>query len=392
MTLITDNYTKLIKEMKRTDKVEISFIGEREYLYSGWEINQITSHLNNYYYKHELVNTIKSYLRSGVKPQNIFVMNNSVKISNAYTKYEEGKLNLDDESDLLNFYYLGSPVAYKNNPRLQFIYSSFELTRRIVSMIDSYSSISINKSGVVFELIKNQNEISSEAKLRELILNLLTIKKVDSKKNELDEIIKKLKKLYITWEEILKKYNSNDDILNEEQNDFIYIFKRYDKPIVCVYNEDNNSIEILCIDMIAMKFFDENNARLLETKEIKQNSPLIITIGIAVTFLPSIIKVAESLISSGKTKRELIKQENKLDNEIENYEKKIGELEKKIDENNRILQSISDDNIIQNNNDKPEIVESLIDINNLDSELQDRVISVFKEKKLVISYVDSIDK
>lgn len=67
-----DKYTEVIKTKTREDKLELTLVGNREYLYSGWEINQVMNRINNGYYKSELINTIKSKLNLGIDPKNIY--------------------------------------------------------------------------------------------------------------------------------------------------------------------------------------------------------------------------------------------------------------------------------------------------------------------------------
>lgn len=345
---MNDKYTELILKKERKDKIEIKFLGEREYLYSGWEINQITNHLNNVYYKSELINTLKARLNSGVDPSHIIIMDESIKLNNTYEKYKSGVLDLTDDDDLIEYYYLGSPIPLEPNAYIYKTSILFDLARDLYSATINKKVTPINRKFLVHTLIQNYRSINTSDKLKKSLHKMLVISNEDkiNKDNKINDVIHKIierfNKHYRLWDEV----NTYENEINEfaEINDLIknfeYTFKRFEKPIICIYNEDENTLEILCIDMIVRSYFKEKNARLLETKEIKQNSPLLICIGIAVGFLPTIVKLGESLNNAKNTRKKFMEQENQLEKEVENVRQKKQESEELLKKKQAILDSI----------------------------------------------------
>lgn len=396
MILTKDKYTQLMLQRDRKDKLEIKFIGEREYLYSGWEINQITSHLNNLYYKNEIINTIKSSLNIGIKPENIIIMNESIKLNTAYTKYEEGTLNLNEESDLLNFYFLGSPISFYPNSKVYKMHILFEMVRDLYSSTNQTKVNSVSRRYLLNLLINKQEIIPNGEALKDLIKKLL----IDFNKENLEEDssilsdiqkkVDKLEKHYQLWDDVNKEgkeENKNVDIkgTKEISTNFEYTFKRYEKPIVCIYNEDSNSIDILCIDMIAMKYFKEKNARLLETKEIKQNSPLMISIGIAIGFLPTLLKLGESVNSARKSKKKYIEEEKNLQEEADRVKKEREESEEIVKKNEEILNSLNDATSIDSIEDKMDVIVAIEAVDNLGDEIRGNFGNLLEKKEISIN-------
>lgn len=338
-----DNYTNKMLQLSREEKLYIQFIGEREYLYSGWEINQITSHLNNLYYKNEILNTVKSYLREGTRPKNIIIMNDSIKLNNSYSKYNGGYLNLNNEEHLQNFYHLGSPVEYMYNEKIKKMFVLFELTRSLYSN-NTESKLKFKKQKVFLKiLIEQRDDIPNGKILSNIISDMLRDANSHGLQEDVDisiqieRKVKSLKKFFESWDQIPE--NKNELNRGIDSKDFKYCFKRLGKPIVCIYDEETHSVKLLCIDMIAMQYFKEDNSRFLETKEIKQNSPLVITVGIAITFLPSLLKLGESVLKFTKTKKEYAKEELSLEQETKMLMKDISDTEELIKRNEEIISS-----------------------------------------------------
>lgn len=393
MILNKDKYTQLMLQRDRKDKIEIKFIGEREYLYSGWEINQITSHLNNLYYKNEIINTMKSSLNMGVKPENIIIMNESIKLNIAYKKYEEGILNLNEESDLLNFYFLGSPISYYSNSMVYKMHVLFEMVRDLYKSTNQTKVNSISRKYLLNLLINKQEVIPNGEALKNLIKTMLidinkeNLEKDSSILSDIQKKVDRLEKHYQLWNDVNKKDkygNGNIDIKETKEvlTSFEYIFKRYEKPIVCIYDDESNSIEILCIDMIAMKHFKENNARLLETKEIKQNSPLMICVGIAIGFLPTLLKFGESVNNAHKTRKIYIEEEKGQQEEAERVQKEKEESEALLKNNEEILNSINNATSFDSIKDKR---ETIVAIEDLGDEIRVNFESLLEKKKISIN-------
>ncbi|MGL5951306.1 MAG: hypothetical protein ACRCZH_07805, partial [Cetobacterium sp.] len=80
---------------------------------SGWEISKFLNNLNDKYYKITLLNELAPLLENN--GNKIFIMDKSFNISNAYKYMSNGKLDLNKPNNIKYWYYLGLPIAYKNN-------------------------------------------------------------------------------------------------------------------------------------------------------------------------------------------------------------------------------------------------------------------------------------
>lgn len=386
-----DNYTNEMLQLRRDEKLYVQFMGEREYLYSGWEINQITSQLNNLYYKNEIVNTIKSYLKEGAQANSIIIMNDSIKLNNSYSKYEGGYLNLNDDEHLQNFYHLGSPVAFMNNEKVKRIYILFELVRSLYSNNKDSNLKFKNQKKFLKSLIENRNNFTSGELLSNFIYNMLKdVNKYEIQEDAdiamlIDRKIKSLKNFFNSWNQTFE----NDYNTRKDSKDFKYYFRRLGKPIVCIYDEDTHSIKLLCIDMIAMQYFKEDNSRLLETKEIKQNSPLIITVGIAMTFLPSLLKLGENVWRFTKTKKEYDEEELSLDQEAETTSRELSETEELILRNKNLISAnpkILDQDIFLTGSTNDEKVDvSLKKVEDMNSEMISKFRDTLQSKDVKVT-------
>ncbi|MBG9692331.1 hypothetical protein ABD91_16040 [Lysinibacillus sphaericus] len=343
-----NKYSENILSKSREDKYELVIKGNREFLYSGWEINQITTHLNNSYYKNELINTIKSELLNGTNPENIWILNESIKLNNTYENIKSGLLNLNLENDIIQLYYLGSPIPLIPHKDTYKIFYIFELLRIIYTMSNSNKLTPINRKESLKKLITGRNTFNNSNDLRIAVKELLIdsnedkLKKDSSLLQNIEKITNANLRVFRYWDELIEEDNFDDIIINDAITDnitkeYIYrfknTFKSFEKPIVCVYKPEINQIEITCIDMIARSYFNEGNARLLETKSISQNSPLLIYVGISMGFLPALMRLTEATSITRNTRRELVATIDEIDNNAEI-------LGRQIEENDRIIQEL----------------------------------------------------
>lgn len=351
------SYNQKMKFNKVLPKLTIKLKSDREYLYTGWEINQITHNLNTTYYKNELLNSIKSLLENEIDPKNIFVLNSSVKIGQSYDSIKEKKLNLNSKHDLINFYYMGSPIPVIPNDYLLKLFNIFEMYREFYH---KYTSMGLNmpKRKDVIEKIVNNTEFYIEFNnLRNYLYeeitknNLNVVDKVNTN-SDLETIKKKRESLFKSLDAKFKSFNQkivdineasnfyekysrveDEEKLNLEDNikakiysnKFFETFSAHDRPIIGVYDPSEHNVEILCTDLISIKNFTEDNYRFFQTKQISQNSPLELIVSVGIGFLPSIIKICESLYNNSQIKSD-------MNNDKKNSDVRKSELLKKIEE------------------------------------------------------------
>ncbi|WP_338838163.1 hypothetical protein WDR10_11160 [Kurthia gibsonii] len=382
-----DKYTEVIKTKTREDKLELTLVGNREYLYSGWEINQVMNRINNGYYKSELINTIKSKLNLGIDPKNIYIMSESIKLNKTYSNVREGILNISSEEGLLQFYYLGKPTPLLPNLKAYRIKYIFEIFEEIQSLANTHGINAVNKKGGLFYLLNHLSEKPTEKEVKRDLKFLLygsnegEIKKDTKVASKIATLIDKPQKIYDKYTKILTM--EEEALLIEEDliNEFQSIFNGYDKPVICIEN-DGGLIEILCIDMVAQNYFREMNSRFLETKQIKQNSPLLITIGICLGFVPSILKIRENFKDASETRRAIVDEYNQVENEVQRVQQEI-------DEQNKLLEAMEVINkttvLPQNSND--EVRAAYERVEGMEKENEEKVASILITRNISIDSI-----
>ncbi|PFV93062.1 hypothetical protein COL08_22990 [Priestia megaterium] len=426
-----DLYTEIMKS-NSLNKITVNLKSHRDYLYSGWEINQIGNSLNNVYYKNELINTLKALLLNGTDPEDIYILNQSVKIGKSYNFIKDGRLNLRSSRDIALLYYLGSPIPLVPNKDPLKIYNIFEIYRFLYKKCNSLGLNPPNRRYTLHELLENKSDIINAKLLKEYLKEKVYECNSTSETKEVDE---KILKLFNSLDNSLKSFDSlfNDiellDTFNEKYsssigegldvekykslnkyfNFFFKTFNKLDRPFVCVYKREEQQLDVLCTDLISIKNFTEDNYRFFETKNISQNSPLTIAICIGLGFAPSLFKVGEALLLA---KRNIVNAKNDLlqaraeieetDSRIAQHNEELIALQKEIDDVNNEIREI-ENNTINNEviNAAKEVISNTAtineDINNfvndgvnsLEEKNNENLKQTLKEKKLSIDNVTS---
>ncbi|QWH95539.1 hypothetical protein [Bacillus mycoides] len=425
-----DIYTREMKNSDSLNKINVRFKSCRDYLYSGWEINQISNSLNNVYYKNELINTLKSLLVNETNPKDIYILNSSVKVGQEYNLIKDGHLDLNKSKGIINLYYMGSPIPLIPDEDTWKINYIFEIFRSYYKKCNSLGLNSPKRRYTIHNLFANRDKITNAAWLKEYLNKrtyecnpLLEAKELDEK---VLKVFKTLENSFKAFDSMFKdfklidsfneKYSNNvGEGLNTEKynavtkyfNYFQNTFNKLDRPIICVHNRQENRLDILCTDLIAVKNFTEDNYRFFETKNISQNSPLIIAIGIGIGLAPSIFKVGESLLSARKTlvnaKKEalkLIEEMDDLDEALDEYDEELEVLKREIQDLDTEIQQIEDNttenevvnkakNVISNYIPFNEILDgyAIGIVNSLDEKNNENFAQTLEEKDLTIDNV-----
>ncbi|WP_347941361.1 hypothetical protein AAEY33_03955 [Peribacillus simplex] len=428
-----DSYTEDLLNGEYLEKIGVGFKSYREYLYSGWEINQISNSLNNVYYKNELINTLKSLLLNGTNPKDIFILNSSVKIGKDYDFIKDGHVNLIQSQDIIKLYYMGSPIPLIPNEDTLKMFYLFEVFRAFYKKCKSFGVKPPNRRYTLHNLFQERTNITNATLLRKILNDKIYQSNFLLESAELDE---KVSKLFKSFESTFKffdnvmndlellnefdiKYSTNIEVgleldkyipLNRYFNLFKYTFNSKERPIICVHKRQEQQLHFLCTDLISIKNFTENNYRFFETKNISQNSPLIIAIAVGLGFAPSLFKVGESLVSARRTvlnaKKEFLNQNEEmdaLDIELDKHEEELVNLTREIEDLNAEIDRI-EKNTIGN-----EAVREAIDITSeytaiheaqndfvidivtsLDEKNNENFLQTLEEKELSVEYVKNV--
>ncbi len=319
-----DAYNKVVVESDYRVNLEMKRDGKK--LLSSWQISAFIENLSRSYYKNELLNTIESYINKGTDLENIFIIDESFKLNNIYKNL--GILNLRNERDAKTLYHLGKPIGMFPNEKLIKINCMFEIFRKVNETLSEYKVKGLNKeklSGLItFSISPNTTMIAIKEKIislanenlnqsgQEEVRNTEQNKKIDRKKlaNSLEsstvQVISSYQKMEsdfisiaIAKESILandiKDINETPSNIIRYFNTFKSTFDNLIRPIIGIYDPNDNSVEIICRDFIDKTLYVEENKRFLDIKSISRNSPLAVCVVLGVgglTFLSRHITVA----------------------------------------------------------------------------------------------------
>ncbi|PGA34220.1 hypothetical protein COL88_31170, partial [Bacillus thuringiensis] len=240
--------------------------------------------------KNELLNTISLALNEGIQPENLFILNDSFNINNAYLKLDILDLNKSD--DIKTFYHLGKPISLFPNERLFKTALMFDCFRKVNELLSNKKISPINKDS----LLDLASDIHANNNLLRILDSISKLADNCFKKEtpDRDEIVKNIKKLITNAKKEFEQYEKHkvtldvmiDDIKNktykpsedkkhkeletEYLNAFFTKFHNLKRPIVGIFYPNNNKIQILCTNFINKKKRDE---RFLDIKTISHNSP-----------------------------------------------------------------------------------------------------------------------
>lgn len=342
-----------MEETKNHKKLEIELKRNTNKIFTPWEIQEFIAKLASTYYKLDLINAISNNLNSGIKQEQIFIIDESFKYNYSYKFLQESdKLDLNNEKDFKNFYHFGNPISMFPSSNIMNLNLKFKLFRDLNKYLGSKQIEKIDKSffhKVIFEdsdikgynifELSLQNLDSIDSSKRERIENdLFDIKEKyeemfnEYKKNEVHIDLFKSKVHSNEFEqESLNKFEGIEDKYFKK---FTSYFNKLERPMVGIYLPEINKIELLGSSFINRKSRDE---RFLDIKEISHNSPPYAHLFIGLAFvLPTVIMV-KNIIGSNKKKISNSKNQEKI-NELEEknkiYYKSIEELESLINEKN----------------------------------------------------------
>lgn len=279
-------------DYKDTSKrISAKFSQERDEPMYPWEIAGFLNKFNTVYYKFELLNSISSALKHGIKPEDIFIFDKSLPL---YERYSEMNLLTEPHAAKL-FYPIGLPTPlvpdesiYKYNFLYRFFHhiNSFLKSNhiqplRLANLSAAYEELqgfgletaekyifdlAIRTAERSYEAAAKRGEKKSQFTTDDLEKSLV---KYNKKKAQLFEDITKIKSL--TSDEILDVITlpgRDNRRLSATIGAFFTNFHKITRPLVCA-RVGKNTFRVLGRSLVNKK---ERSG--LEVKEVKRNSPL----------------------------------------------------------------------------------------------------------------------
>lgn len=336
-----------------TKKLEVKLVRNEESLLTSWQISDFISQLTKHYYKNELLNTISLALKHGVSPKNIIIFEDSFEINNPYANLRD-LLNFEKTLDVRTFYHLGEPISMFPNQEIIAINSVFSYFRRINKILGSNRIPRISKNMLQKYYAKIRDKQSHESIIDEIETLAFSYVQESANPNINEETFdKRVKKLtkeslssYSKYEKELEtiqilsdkleandtdtfKNNKYQQLERDYYNSFFSKFEGLKRPIVGIFNNETQEVQILCQGFLTKAKHD--SSRFLDMKSISHNSPYeaLFTIGIPIVVpLISVLNVAITTRS--------------LDNEYTESEAKRELAENNVIETLRRLDSLTD--------------------------------------------------
>ncbi|MCP3026894.1 hypothetical protein [Halobacillus sp. A5] len=325
-------------------RVELTLKRKEEGLLSPWQISNLVSKMSSYYYKNELLNTISLAIENGIRPNNIFIMDDSFNVNRSYSYVNTFDLN--KINDVKNFYHLGVPTSLFPNKTLLRVKLSFTYFSKIYTYLNSKNLDRPDKQKLIdiVDLCTKYNDIEEALNMiKDMAENIiiynanpqLNKRKLIKKVNEIyDEIynryhqFEKEEPLISTLEaelsegytDLLRTKDKNyNRIENEYFNKFFKIIADLTRPIVGIYYPETNSIQILCYSFINQQARDN---KFIDIKTISHNSPYLICLLIGIAVASPLLKTFKDL----EDDRTLENNEMRLSGEDENTREELEEM------------------------------------------------------------------
>lgn len=340
-----------LSSKKKYGTVTLAFISKAKNNISTWEITRFISDLNTYYFKLELINSISNAIKSGIKPSNIFIFNESFMLNHMYAQMDQ--INFETEK-LSYLYYIGLPFSLVPSKKALNIRFVFRYFRSINEVLYAYKS-ERNPQKKVYEYCKIAEDKDIDESIT--ILKQNTLKRIKSKikRDDIERDINKQLiliskeyqkeyKEYLGFSETIKNIEANKSITKKQKNfdQFTKIFTRVQRPVIIAYDDKNKIGRVLCRDQLNKKVQTDSTFTL---RKVIHNSPFDIGISAGVQVLlaiPSEFRKSElHKLDVELKKLEMQKMKTEIETaKIENINAKLRLLQtiKEVQENGNINQ------------------------------------------------------
>lgn len=277
-------------------RIRMKLIRNEEIQLSPWELSRFVSKLYSYTYKVELISTIAKALTKGVSPEDIFILDESFKLHNSYSKIDI----LDLASDHLQYLYtIGKPVSLFPNYDIfgmRLLFKVFKkLNERNINSglerasLSQYYYVMLNeglKYGIS-QLINDVDVTEENEKERKKIISFLTKVRSDAHKEieAYENDRKRIEQIKQQLENSNIKIAEDDEFFQKYFKSFFYYLSKVDRPVIGIYYKKERKIKIICKAHINK---NARNATFLDVKEISHNSPLQALIEGGISFFSAV--------------------------------------------------------------------------------------------------------
>lgn len=285
---------------------------------SSWEVSHFTNKISTCIYKMDLINSVAMAVKVGINTQNIFIMNDSLKLNHKYANISEWDLNT---SDIDIMYSLGRPIGLVPSRKVTQLNLLLELLdemnqliyKKVRCRMDTNTRIEAYQM-MIKEGYEAASQFVYEACMEKIVLHVM---RYDS--GDLESIVDQNKKKYYEYledEEVLDDLNFKivcrqtnlrqieRKLIGKYYERFYEYLQKLSRPIVGIYDKDTGKIKVLCSDYFE-KSSNHNTKICFQNTCDNSHRTYIIESGLAARFFVSEEEEMNEIIELEKEKLEL---------------------------------------------------------------------------------------
>lgn len=287
-------------------ELKINIASNEQKHMSNWEATNMFDSLNASNNKFNILEQINTYINIGGDKTSIFIFDDSFNINTLYTNYfKNGNiLSLERPEDLRKIIYIGKIISLEYNENLtkiQYILNFFEMTNSVLKKVKHNESNNLKLSDAI---LKNSINMIFDSDINEILKYIYTKSKqvIDNDNLPLNNDDLNNKRTNNLSQILTNNYNKGnieyvkyqEKIINTTSIQFSNKFNSLSRPILGIYNNKENKIEILNYKQMYLKGQEfENELGLIS---IKRNSPIqmdLKTLGIMTSIFKYLYVVSE---------------------------------------------------------------------------------------------------
>jgi hypothetical protein len=245
---------------------------------SNWQITHTVNTLTTVNNKFDILKRLNNYINSGIKRNNIFIIDKSYLFNTNYRTYfnnNSGSVEQAQNVDIEKIYNMGKIVSMECNEDIKNINILFEINKKLSSILNVHFKCRLSR-----RYLNNAYQILFEKELlqaidvlikgaEEQILDIFA-RRINPDYGNMQKIVQECQKVK-TDKRILLKF---DQAKGEYEQKFEYYFNSCARPIVGIYEEDTHSFLIVNADHIYQN--GEESESQIKLNTITKNSPVLL--------------------------------------------------------------------------------------------------------------------